>query len=85
MEKRVQLGGQFATEAGDFGDGFAGCGAELLDVAKMSEQRRPADGTEPRKIIEHALADFTRTEIGVVGVGEAVGFVAQALEQVERG
>ena len=47
VEKRVQLGGQFAAEAGDFGDGFDGGGTKFLDVAKMSEQRRPADGAKP--------------------------------------
>jgi hypothetical protein len=38
-----------------------------------------------REIVEHALADFLRAEVGVVGVGEAVGFVAEALEDVEAG
>ena len=51
----------------------------------MGEQRGAADGAESGKVVEDALADFFGTEVGVVGVGEAVGFVAQALEKIERG
>jgi predicted TIM-barrel enzyme len=51
----------------------------------MLEQRRAALRAEARKIVEHALADFFRAEIGVVGVGETVGLVAQALEELQAG
>ena len=80
----MELGGEFTAETGDVGYRGDVGGAEFFDVAEVFEQRRAADGAKAGKIIEHALADFARAQIGVVGVSEAVGFVAQALKEIER-
>jgi hypothetical protein len=82
VKEGVEFGGHLAAEAGNIGDFCGGGGAEFFDVAKVFEQHRAADGAEAGKIVEHAFADFARAQICVVGVGEAVGFVAQALEEI---
>ena len=59
-------------------------GAEFFDAAEVGEEGGAALFAEAGKIVEDALADLLRAEVGVIGVGEAVGFVADALEQLER-
>ncbi len=51
----------------------------------MFEDRGAADFSESGEIVEDRFADEAAAEIGVEGVGEAVGFVAGALEETEAG
>ena len=73
------------------GDKRAGDQVRTLDVegcvveAEARHERGAAHGAEAGEIVEHALADFFRAQVGVVGVGEPVGLVAQALQQLQAG
>ena len=49
----------------------------------MVEQGGTAGRTETGKVVENRFANFAGTQVGIEGVGETVGFVAQALEELQ--
>ena len=87
---RHDLGGAAAEEGDEFGGEFFAEAphveksgsirvTDTFNAAEVVEQGFATHGAEAGEIVENLLADFAGAEIGVVGVGEAVGFVAQAL------
>ena len=62
---------------------FEGGGAEALDAAEFFEEGGFAAFADAGEFVEDALGNFFEAEFGVVGVGEAMGFVADALEEFE--
>ena|GEM_PF-3780113 len=81
----MDLGGEFWAEACDLANFVHRCDAQPVDLTEVFQQRGAAHFAQAGQIIQHALPDFFRAELGVIGVGEAVRFVAQALEEVESG
>src|ERR1041384_885099 len=71
----------FAAEAGDFGDLFEGGEAEALDAAEFFEERSFAALADAWEFVENAFGNPLETQLSIVGVGEAMGFVAHALEE----
>ena len=57
----------------------------FVDRSEMLQERGAAHRSEPGEVVENRFADFLRAEVGVVRVGETMGFVAQALEQLQSG
>src|SRR5690606_37522654 len=80
-QKRVQVAGEFVADAFDVANRGGAGGAEFFDRAEVFQQRGAAARAEAGKIVQHRLADFARTQVGVEGVGEAVSLVAQALQE----
>src|SRR5215213_4403734 len=81
FEEGFEFLGGFAAEAGDFGDLFEGGEAEALDAAEFFEEGGFAALADAGEFVEDAFGNAFEAELGVVGVGEAVGFVADALEK----
>ena len=55
-----------------------------VDPAQLLHQALPAGRAEAGDVVEHALRHALAAQLAVEGDGEAVGLVADALEQVER-
>jgi len=77
------LFGEFSADAAGGGD-FVGAGAtEAGDAAEMLEEELFAVLGDAGAIVEEALGDAPFHEQLMVAVGEAMGFIADALEQLE--
>ena len=81
FQEGFQFCGGFATEAGDFGELFDGCEAHALDGAEFFEESGFASLADVGEFVEDAFGNLAEAQGGVVGVGEAMGFVADALEE----
>src|SRR5580765_2765779 len=81
FEEGFEFGGGFATKAGDFSQLFYGGEAHPLDRAEFFEERGFASFANVGKFVENAFGNFAEAQRGVVGVGEAMRFVADALEE----
>ena len=81
FEESFEFGGGFAAEAGNFGELFDGCEAHALDGAEFFEEGGFASFADVGEFVQDAFGDFAEAKGGVVGVGEAMGFVADALEE----
>src|ERR1051326_2784234 len=79
----MQLRRELRAETFDFTDFLHARRAQTIDAAEMREQRRTADAPESFEIVEHALADFFRAELCIVGVRETMRLVAEALQQIQ--
>ena len=80
---RVDRRGELGPDARQLGDL---AGRRLLECrhrAEMAQQRLDARVAEPRHLGEHAL-DVAPAALALMGDGEAVGLVAQSLQQVQR-
>ncbi len=60
-----------------------GQGAQALDRTVLLEQAGSTGGPETGHVVEHRLGHRLAPQLAVVGDGEAVGFVAHLLQQVE--
>ena len=80
----VDLLGQLAGDAGHGGEVGEGGAADGLGGAEALEQGALAGGADALDLVER-VADRVLLALGPVGAdGEAVGFVAQALDVVEH-
>ena len=70
-----------ATESGDFGELFDGGEAHALNRAEFFEESRFAPVADVGEFVEDAFGNFAQAQCRVVGVGKAMGFVADALEE----
>src|SRR5208282_217951 len=84
LEELLQFQRGFSAESRHGGNGFEGGQAEALDGAEFAQERRLALLADAGEFIQDALGEFLESKLGVVGVGEAVGFVAHTLEELER-
>ena len=84
-EEGDDLGGEFFAEALDGHDVGRIGRSNTVNAAEVIHERATAHGTEAGHVVEDGLADLFGAEIGVVGVGEAVGLVAQALQELQAG
>ena len=81
FEKGFEFGGGFAAEAGDFGELFDGGEAHALDGAEFFEESGFAAFADVGEFVEDAFGDFAEAQSCVVGVGEAMGFITDTLEE----
>ena len=81
FKEGFQFLGRFAAEAGDFGNLFEGGEAEALDAAEFFQEGSFAALTDAGEFVEDAFGDALEAELRVVGVGEAMRFVADPLEE----
>lgn len=72
-----------AADAGDGCDFFNGSSFESLDGAEVSEEASASCEGDAGAVVEDAFFNAAVEEELVVGVGDAVGFVADALEHAE--
>ena len=82
-KSRIDFGG-FLRDAGERGDFLRGGGLDAGDAAEFFQQALFLGGRDAGAFVEQALAHAAAVEQFVVAVGEAVGLVADALEQLER-
>ena len=61
---------------------FDGGEAHALDGAKFFQESGFAALADVGEFVEDAFGDFAEAKGGVVGVGETMGFVAHALEEL---
>src|SRR5947209_14813147 len=84
LEKSLQIGGDLAAEAGYLGNLLDGCQPEALDGSELFEQDRLALLADAGEFIENAFGNLLQAQLGIIGVSEAVRFIADALQQFER-
>lgn len=82
-EEGFEFFGGFATKSRHGGNFLDAGDLDFLDGSKVLEEGSFAHFAHAGKFVKKALGDFFQAETGVVGVGEAVGFVADALEEFE--
>src|SRR5258706_3917325 len=81
VQKSLQISRHFLAEARDGGELFDGGQAHPLDGAEFLQQGGFAASADSREFIEDAFGNSLQPKLGVVSVGEAMRFIAHALEQ----
>ena len=71
----MDFGGEPGPETGDLGDLPDVRASQALHAPEAPKQRRAAHGADPRKVVQHGLADPPRAQVGVEGVREPVRLV----------
>ncbi|MNY70516.1 hypothetical protein D3C86_2086660 [compost metagenome] len=84
MQAGINRLGKLFTDAGGFGDFIDTGAAELLQAAEMFQQVAAALGPYPGHIFKAGNSTGLATAGAVAGDSEAVGFVADLLDQVQR-
>src|SRR5688500_7073555 len=84
LQEGFEFLGGLASEAWDLRDLFE-CGeAQTLHAAEFLEERGLASLTDPREFVQYAFRNSFQAKLRIVGVCEAVRFVAHALKEFQR-
>lgn len=83
-KERFKFFGGLASKARHGGDFLNAGELKFLDGSEVFKDGGFAGFAHAGKFVEEAFGDFFQAKPGVVGVGEAVGFVADALKEFER-
>ena len=83
-EEGFEFFGGFVAEARHGGDFLDAGEPEFLDGSEVFKDGGFAVFAHAGEFVEEAFRDFFQAEASVISVGEAVGFVADALEKFER-
>ena len=84
LQKSMNVLGQFRADSLRRGDLFHTRFPQPIDGPELAQQQILPVLAHARAIVENAFADPLLHQELVVGVGETVGFVANALEQTQR-
>src|SRR5919199_2815226 len=85
MHSRVDFAGYSSGESGDGFELFEGGVQERFGGAEVVEYLLLAFGADAGEVVQDRGGHGPAAELGVVGVGEAVGLVTDALEEVQFG
>ena len=83
-EEGFEFFGGFVAKARHGGDFLDAGEPEFLDGSEVFKDGGFAAFAHAGEFIEEAFRDFFQAEASIVGVGEAVGFVTDALEKFKR-
>ncbi len=85
MHPRVDLAGDAAGEARDGFELLEGGVEEGVRGAEVVQDLLLARGADARQLVEDGGGHGPAAQLAVVGVGEAVGLVADPLQEVQLG
>ncbi len=83
MQAGINRLGKLFTDAGSFGDLVDAGAVELLQAAEMFQQVAAALGPDPGDVLQARGAPGLAAPGAMAGDGEAVGFIADLLDQVQ--
>ncbi len=83
VEGGVDRGGLFERDSSDAGQFLLRRGPDGADAAEVGDEGLLAGRADARDAVEYRALERAAPELVVVGEGEAMGLVAEALEEIE--
>src|SRR4029077_16538329 len=85
VEELIYLSCRLCINSGHLGEIRQACPLDRFHSAKMTEQLPLPRGADPRNFLQAGLADGFFSTGAMRADSEAVGFIAQALHEIEQG